>query len=294
MMISVIIPSYNSWPLIGETLQSLSVQKTSVEYEIIVADCSTDGSDKKIAVQFPLVRLLHKDTHDYPGAARNRALDNARGEIIAMIDADAKASEDWIERISRNFESNPDAVGFGGAIENARKESKPARVAHLLEFGGYTPSWPGRNVRMTPTCNLALQKTVFDSARFLEDWFGNEDVLIANHISKMNGKIIFDPEMLVLHYTRDSWASIYAHQKRLGHDTGRTRYQFDLPGSWLAHNYLATFLIPAIKYVFLLKRVFSYDSEYLADFLTCNFQVIKALNLFADGFRDGVSLQKKS
>jgi glycosyltransferase involved in cell wall biosynthesis len=294
MMISVIIPSYNSWPLIGETLQSLSEQKTSVEFEIIVADCSTDGSDRKIAEMFPSARLLHKDAHDYPGAARNRAIDNAKGEIIAMIDADAKASEDWIDRISLNFETNPDVTGFGGAIENARKESRSARVAHLLEFGGYTPSWNRRKVRMTPTCNLALKKNVFDSARFLEDWFGNEDVLIADHINRTKGTIIFDPQMLVCHYTRDSWAAIFDHQKRLGLDTGRTRYQFDLPGSYLAHNPLAMMLIPSIKYLFLLKRVFSYDREYLADFLSCNLQVIKALNSFAAGFRDGVSLQKKS
>lgn len=293
-MISVIIPSYNSWPLIGETLQSLSDQKTSVEFEIIVADCSTDGTDRKIAEMFPSVRLLHKDTHDYPGAARNRAIDDAKGEIIAMIDADAKASEGWIEKISLNFKTNPYAMGFGGAIENASRESRPARVAHLLEFGGYTPSWKRRKVRMTPTCNLALKKNVFDSVRFLEDWFGNEDVLIADHISRMKGTIIFDPEMLVYHYTRDSWESIFDHQKKLGHDTGRTRYQYNLPGSWLAHNTLAMFLIPFIKYFFLLKRVFSCDGEYLADFLACNPQVIKALRVFAKGFREGVSHQKKS
>ncbi len=292
MTISVIIPSYNTWPLIGKTLSSLANQSFDDEFEVVISDCSTDGSHEKISAEFPNYTLLHREQRDYPGAARNRAIDSASGDIIAMIDADAEADINWLKKIHDNFTNQPDITGFGGAIVNANEKSKPARIAHFLEFGGYTPEWNRRKVRMTPTCNLALKREVFDSARFLTEWFGNEDVTIAKEIQSMGGQIIFDPDMLVYHYTRDNWDAIFAHQIRLGRDTGRARFRYDLPGSWLAHNPGASYLIPSIKYLLLLKRALGPDKKYFADFLSSTPLVIKALNLFAKGFRDGIKIER--
>lgn len=293
MNISVIIPSYNTWPLIGKTLESLANQTFADEFEVVISDCSTDGSNEKISAEFPNFILLHQEQRDYPGAGRNRAIDSASGSIIAMIDADAEADCNWLNKIQNNFTNHPDITGFGGAIANANENSKPARIAHFLEFGGYTPEWNRRTVRMTPTCNLALKREVFDSARFLTEWFGNEDVTIASEIQSMGGSIIFDPEMLVHHYTRDTWDAIFAHQIRLGRDTGRARFRYDLPGSWLAHKPGASYLIPSIKYLLLLKRALGPDRKYLSDFLSSTPQVIKALNLFANAFKEGVKIERK-
>ncbi|MCD6216398.1 glycosyltransferase [bacterium] len=292
MNISVIIPSYNTWPLIGKTLRSLAKQSFDGEFEVIIADCSTDGSEEKISAEFPKFTLLHREQRDYPGAARNRAIDSASGEIIAMIDADAEADTNWLKQIDENFTNHPEITGFGGAIANANESSKPARIAHFLEFGGYTPEWNRREVRMTPTCNLALKREVFDSARFLTEWFGNEDVTIAKEIESMGGQIIFDPDMLVYHYTRDTWDAIFAHQIRLGRDTGRARFRYNLPGSWLAHTPGVSYLIPLIKYMLLMKRALGSDRKYLSDFLSSTSSVLKALNLFAAGFRVGVKIER--
>ena len=292
-MISVIIPSYNSWPLIGKTLKSLEKQDFDGDFEVIIADCSDDGSCERISEGFPNFRILHKETRDYPGAARNRAIDASRGDIIAMIDADAEASENWLSKINENFQKEPDVTGFGGAIENANHKKKAAGIAHFLEFGGYTSKWPRRTVRMTPTCNLALKRDVFDSAKFIEEWFGNEDVMISQEISRMGGKIIFDPEMLVFHHTRDNWESIYEHQRRLGRDTGRARYRYKLPGSWLAHTTGAYLLIPAIKYLLLCKRVIGFDRNYFPDFISSSIQVLRALNFFSAGFREGIKMERE-
>ena len=293
-MISVIIPSYNSWPLIERTLISLEKQKYSGEYEVIVADSSDDGSHLEIAKNFPKINLLHKERRDFPGAGRNRAIDASKGDIIAMIDADAEASENWLDVIAKNIEREPDVAGFGGAVENARKESTAAQVAHLLEFGGYTPNWKKRKVRMNPACNLALRREVFDKVRFIEEWFGNEDVLLAKEIESMGKYIIFDPQMLVFHHTRDNWDAIYNHQYNLGRDTGRCRYRYDVPGSWLAHSAGASYLIPLIKYILLIRRVLGPDNEYSGVFFSATSKIMHALNLFAKGFRDGVRIEKSA
>ena len=291
-MISVIIPSYNSMPLIERTLISFRNQKFTGEFEIIVADSSDDGTHVEIGKKFPDVRCLHKEGRDFPGGGRNRAIDVAKGEIIAMIDADAEANENWLDAIAGNFEKEPDVAGFGGAIENARQDSIEAQVAHLLEFGGYTSNWKRRKVRMCPSCNLALKREIFAKAKFLDEWFGNEDVLLADEIARMGKYIVFDPKMLVFHHTRNTWDSVYNHQKRLGVDTGRSRFRYELPGSWLAHFPLASYLIPLIKYLLLLRRIFSADKEYAGLFVRHTFRILHALNLFASGFREGVRIEK--
>ncbi|MBI5142770.1 MAG: glycosyltransferase [Nitrospirae bacterium] len=286
-MISVIIPSYNSWPLIGKTLESLTTQNARCG-EIIVSDSSDDGSDQKITTHYPHVTLLHNSGRLFPGAARNRAIDVASGSVIAMIDADAEASPDWLHAIGENFVREPEAAGFGGSIANARESSPAARIAHLLEFGGYTPAWPRRRVRMAPSCNLALRRDVFDHARFLEDWFGNEDVLLADNISRRGGHIVFDPAMSVNHHTKDDWAGIYAHMRKIGRDTGRARLRYDLPGSWLARTPGAALLVGPIKYLLALKRVIGCDRAYLGDFIRQTPRVVAAVHAFSAGFRVGI------
>jgi len=290
-MISVIIPSYNSWPLIGRTLYSLEKQNYQGEYEIVVADCSNDSSNPEISANFPKIKLIHVERREYPGAARNRAIDASKGDIIAMIDADAEASDSWLAVIDRNFKKEPQATGFGGAIENARDHIKAARIAHLLEFGGYTSAWSRRKVRMAPTCNLALKREIFNYARFFEEWFGNEDVLLAKKIETLGKSIIFDPDMLVFHHTRDNWEAIYEHQHNLGRDTGRCRTRFNVPGAWLARRPGASYLIPAIKYTLLLKRVLGPDRRYAIDFFSFSPRIITALNSFASGFREGMRIE---
>lgn len=289
-MISVIIPSYNSWPLIGKTLDSLAAQNGHCG-QIIVSDSSDDGSGKKIIAHYPQVTLLNNPERLFPGAARNRAIDAASGSIIAMIDADAEASPNWLRAIGENFRIEPDAAGFGGSIGNARESSPAARIAHLLEFGGYTPAWPRRRVRMAPSCNLALRREVFGHARFLEDWFGNEDVLLADDISRRGGYIVFDPAMTVYHHTKDDWAAILAHMKRIGRDTGRARRRYDLPGSWLARAPGAALLVGPIKYLLALKRVLGYDRAYLGDFARQTPRVIAAVHAFSAGFREGALMR---
>lgn len=86
-------------------------------YEILVVDnASSDDTahylDGIVASGAPIRRLFV----DRPGLsrARNAALAQARGEIVAFLDDDAVASEDWIERILRAFDAGGPSVGVLG------------------------------------------------------------------------------------------------------------------------------------------------------------------------------------
>jgi glycosyltransferase involved in cell wall biosynthesis len=87
--VSVIIPAYNAAEYIGETLQSVRSQKFR-DYEVIVVN---DGSPDTAAMERVLEAFREnivyiKTPNRGAGAARNLAIENARADIIAFLDAD--------------------------------------------------------------------------------------------------------------------------------------------------------------------------------------------------------------
>lgn len=93
-MISVIIPAYNIAPYIERCVDSI-LKQTYTDFEIlIVNDGSTDGTAElcdKLALRDNRVRVFHKQNGGV-SSARNMALDNAKGNMISIIDGD-----DWVE-----------------------------------------------------------------------------------------------------------------------------------------------------------------------------------------------------
>lgn len=104
---SVIVALYNCEPYIEECLRSLAMQ-THRDFEtIVVDDYSTDNG---LAVARACVegderfRFLQMEHNSGQGAARNRALDEARGDVIVLLDADDLLDEHALERIAVRFE----------------------------------------------------------------------------------------------------------------------------------------------------------------------------------------------
>jgi glycosyltransferase involved in cell wall biosynthesis len=89
-LISVIIPAYNAEPFIQQSVSS-ALQQTHRALEVIVVDDgSTDKTGKivqKIALRDPRVRLIQCKNKGV-SAARNLAIAQARGHLIAPLDAD--------------------------------------------------------------------------------------------------------------------------------------------------------------------------------------------------------------
>ncbi|HEY4075959.1 MAG TPA: glycosyltransferase family A protein [Rhizomicrobium sp.] len=85
---SVIIPVYNRAKTLCAAIESVRAQ-TCQDFEIVVVDDGSDDDPRASVESFgdPRIRFFRQDNAG-GGAARNRAIDEARGRFIAPLDSD--------------------------------------------------------------------------------------------------------------------------------------------------------------------------------------------------------------
>jgi glycosyltransferase involved in cell wall biosynthesis len=86
-LVSVILPTYNRETYLGESIRSVLAQTYRSFELIVVDDGSTDGTEGLVRSFSPPVRYA-RQPHAGVARARNRGLDEARGELIAFQDSD--------------------------------------------------------------------------------------------------------------------------------------------------------------------------------------------------------------
>jgi glycosyltransferase involved in cell wall biosynthesis len=89
LMISVVIPAYNSGPYIAEAIRSVMMQ-TYPDWELIVVDDgSTDDTVEQVKPFLSDSRIsFHHKVNGGPSSARNYGIHLAKGDLIALLDAD--------------------------------------------------------------------------------------------------------------------------------------------------------------------------------------------------------------
>ncbi len=108
-LVSVMIPVYNGMPLLQYSIKSLLNQTYSRWECIIVDDGSTDGTlDYLKSLTDPRFRVFSFGKNKGRAHARQKALDEARGEFIAMLDADDLYHPEKLERQVSFLVHNPD------------------------------------------------------------------------------------------------------------------------------------------------------------------------------------------
>ena len=85
--VSVIMPCYNAAATIAEAIGSILAQAYEGELEIVVVDDGSTDDSVRAAAALPHVKVLMQ-ANQGPAAARNLALAQSRGEVLAFLDAD--------------------------------------------------------------------------------------------------------------------------------------------------------------------------------------------------------------
>ena len=113
--VSVIIPTYNAAPFIARTLNSILEQDFSDLEVVVVDDGSTDDTTVIVDGFESRVRLIRQQNAGV-AAARNRAIAEARGDLIAFLDHDDVWYPGKLRRQVALLDSRPEVgVVYGNA-----------------------------------------------------------------------------------------------------------------------------------------------------------------------------------
>jgi glycosyltransferase involved in cell wall biosynthesis len=141
-LISCIIPVFNGERYLREALDSIFHQ-TYRPLEVIVADDgSTDGTAAVVASYGEQITYL-RQPHAGPAAARNLGLSAARGEFVALLDADDLWHPEKLARQMARFQERPELDVCITHVQNfwiPELQEKAARLGNqtlLQPFPGY-------------------------------------------------------------------------------------------------------------------------------------------------------------
>lgn len=122
LSVSVIVPVHNAGSYLSRCIESVLSQSYTDFELLLIDDGSTDGSktvcDDYAAID-SRIRVYHK-VNGGVSSARNKGLDEAKGDYIIFIDADDYVNPGYIEHL---MNSDSDLVITGAQRFNARNDS---------------------------------------------------------------------------------------------------------------------------------------------------------------------------
>lgn len=90
-LVSIVMPVYNSAPFICSSIRSVLAQ-TCKNWELLIVDDASVDETVSVIEEFsskdPRIKLFQNSINRGAGAARNIAIEEARGDFIAFLDAD--------------------------------------------------------------------------------------------------------------------------------------------------------------------------------------------------------------
>jgi hypothetical protein len=126
------MPVYNGAPSLPAAVESVLAQTLS-NLEVLIVDDGSSDDTAHIAEQFaardPRVQLMRHDNNRGPAAARNLALEAARGAWLAPVDADDEISPDRLRLLVEAGErADADLIADGIFFHGTRPHGTPAEL----------------------------------------------------------------------------------------------------------------------------------------------------------------------
>ena len=129
-LVSIITPAYRCSGVVGETIRSV-LDQTHANWEMLIAeDCSPDDTREVVrrwAETDPRIQLIALERNGGPAAARNAALERARGRWLAFLDSDDLWLPNKLERCLAHARLHDAAFVFTGFRRIAADGGDPGR-----------------------------------------------------------------------------------------------------------------------------------------------------------------------
>lgn len=196
MVLSIIIPAYNEEKYLPAALAAVTKSAPDFLNEVIVVNNASADRTSAVARNVPRVRVVDEPNKGLT-RARQRGLREARGELLAFVDADTTVSAQWFMTIQKEFAVDPRLVCLSGPYRYY--DLSPVRGAivwvywNLLAYAAYLLTG-----YMTVGGNFVARRSALEKIGGFDtsiEFYG-EDTNIARRLNAV-GKVKFSRKFLV-------------------------------------------------------------------------------------------------
>ena len=251
--ISIIICTYNREKFLADSLHSVAAQDAPKEYYelVIVNNNCTDNTDaivRKFMAAHPQLQTTYvTEIKQGLSHARNRGIQEAKGDNVSFIDDDAIAESNFVSGLLHFFDAHSEAVAVGGPIL-AKYESQAPIWANRYSISMFTGHYVrgdqpfrytnldyprGSNMTMNKAF-LAKHDLFFDPelGRKGKDGAANEEKELFAAIRRLGGAVYYEPG-LVVHHQVDDYRLELPYLVKLSKGLGRSQYVTYRQRGWL-------------------------------------------------------------
>ena len=212
--VTLYIPCYNGEAFIAACIEGALSQTLPPDEILVIDDGSTDRS-VELASGYPQVRVVRHETNKGLSVARNTALREARGDLLASLDADCVAQPTWLQTLVTIMDASPKISGCSGMlVENFTDSAADRfRAIHLRQH------WGEQQVlcpRFLMGANTMFRKASLQAISGYDEKFrtNGEDVDICRRLYRNGGVLVYEPSAVAFHSRRDTIRSVLNMQWR--------------------------------------------------------------------------------
>jgi glycosyltransferase involved in cell wall biosynthesis len=225
VQVSIVVPVYNTARHLEACLAALRAQDFPAgAYEILMVDNNSTDRSAAILARAEGIRALHQPVQG-SYAARNLAVREARGEIIAFTDSDCLPARDWLRTITAAFDDPAVELVLGRRLP-AREGGLVGLLADyehhkdVLVFSGDDP-----NVYYGFTNNLATRRSTLERfGPFVERPRGADTIFVRRVVEGAGTNVVrYLPAMVVTHAELDGVTTYF--KKMFIYGRSRQRYR---------------------------------------------------------------------
>lgn len=224
--VSIVMPVRNEVQYIEGAIQSVLDQDYPADaFEVLVADgMSTDGTREVVQSFYkdaPRVVLIDNPGRIVP-TGLNKAIDQARGEIIIRVDGHCVIARDYVRKSVAYLRHDPQLSGVGGPMETIGVTPVSAAIAAAMS----SPFGVGGSAFRTKKDQKLLVETVAfpaykastlrQAGPFDEELVRNQDDEYNYRLREMGGKILLAPDIRSRYYSRGSLYNLWRQYFQYG------------------------------------------------------------------------------
>ena len=198
-------------------------------FEVLVVDNAPTNDDtcQLLEQEFPQFRYVCEPR---PGLdwARNRAIFEAKGDIIAYTDDDVVVDRCWVKSLARVFADNDDVMAVTGLVVPYELETESQVLFETYGgFGrGFERKWYRRKTKRLPYqwlgagqfgtgANMAYRRSVFEEIGYFDPALdvgtvtnGGGDLEMFFRVLKEGHTLVYEPDAMVRHRHRRNYTKL--------------------------------------------------------------------------------------